>query len=161
MPDDAMLPEKEEPLDADVQRVRKSTYFRYERPEVTSPKATIKLAQTDILKTAVQIVRDGGGNNLHSHAVTDTCWMVLKGKARFYGEDDEVIGEFGPYEGLTTPRGMAYWFESAIPGEDLELLQMAAKLRGEKDYRTNHNPRPVKMKKDLQRFSAKIDEPPK
>ena len=157
MPNETMLPEKEGPLDPDVERVRKPQYFRYEKPDVTTPKGTVKLAQTDILKTAVQIIRDGGGNNLHSHAVTDTCWMVLKGRARFYGDNDEVIGEFGPYEGITTPRGTAYWFESAIEGENLELLQKAAKLRGKKDIRTNHAERPERMKKGIQRFSVLTD----
>ena len=157
MPDDVLLPEQEGPLDPDVDRVRKPQYFRYEKPDVTTSKGTIKFCQTDILKTAIQVLKKGGGNNLHSHAATDTCWMVLKGRARFYGKDDEILGEFGPYEGIMTPRGTPYWFESADDSEDLELLQMAAKLRGEKDVRTNHAPRPEKMRKQIQRFSAKID----
>ena len=56
--------------------------------------------------------------------------MVLKGRARYYSGADEVMGEFGPYEGMVTPRGMAYWFESADPNEDLELLQVAAYEKG-------------------------------
>ena len=115
------------------------------------------MCQSDILKAAVQIIRDGGGNNLHSHAAADTCWFVLKGRARFYGENDEILGEFGQYEGIMTPRGTQYWFESAIEGEDLELLQSSAKLKGEKDTRTNHVERPTKMKKQIQRFSARTD----
>jgi len=157
MAHEALSPEIESPSGPDVERVRQPQYFRYEKPDVTSPKGTMKLCQTDILKTAVQVVREGGGNNLHSHAAADTCWMVLKGRARFYGEGDGILGEFGPMEGIMTPRGTPYWFESADETEDLELLQMAAKLRGEKDVRTNHAPRPVEMRKQIQRFSARID----
>jgi mannose-6-phosphate isomerase-like protein (cupin superfamily) len=157
MPDEALAPEKEGPLYPDVERVRKPQYFKYEKPDVTSTKASIKLSQSDILKAAVQVVRPGGENNLHSHAVSDTCWMVLKGRARFYGDGDEVLGEFSQYEGIMTPRGTRYWFESADENEDLELLQMAAKLRGEKDIRTNHNPRPESKSKETQHFSAKVN----
>ena len=51
--------------------------------------------------------------------------MVLKGRVRFYGPDDVVIGEFGPHEGTITPRFSRYWFEN-IGDEDLEILQVAA-----------------------------------
>jgi len=44
------------------------------------------------------------------------------------------------------PLGSPYWFESADYDEDLELLQAAAKLRGEKDICANHEERPVEMK---------------
>ena len=157
MPDEALAPEQEGPHYPDVERVRKPQYFKYEKPDVTSTKASIKLTQSDILKAAVQVVRQGGGNNLHSHAAADTCWMVIKGRARFYGEGDVVLGEFGQYEGIMTPRGTQYWFESADENEDLELLQMAAKLRGEKDIRTNHNSRPARMRKQTQHFNAKVN----
>jgi mannose-6-phosphate isomerase-like protein (cupin superfamily) len=157
MADDGIMPVKEEAEDHVSDRARKIQTFHYEKPDVTTEKGTSKLCQSDILKAAVQIVRPGGGNNLHSHAVTDTCWLVLKGRARFYGEGDSILGEFGPMEGIMTPRGTQYWFESAIEGEDLEMLQAAAKLRGEKDVRTNHAERPARQKKGIQRFSARTD----
>ncbi|MEX2449713.1 MAG: hypothetical protein WD407_02550 [Rhodospirillales bacterium] len=157
MADDGIQPITEEAEDHVSDRARKIQTFHYEKPDVTTEKGSSKLCQSDILKTCVQIVRKGGGNNLHSHAVTDTCWMVLKGRARFYGEGDSILGEFGPMEGLMTPRGTPYWFESADDNEDLELLQMAAKLRGEKDVRTNHVERPSAQKKGIQRFSARTD----
>ena len=60
MPDEALAPEKEGPLYADVERVRKPQFFKYEKPDVTSTKASIKLTQSDILKAAVQVIRQGG-----------------------------------------------------------------------------------------------------
>ena len=36
-----------------------------------------------------------------------------------------VLGEFGPHEGMITPRFSRYWFEN-IGDEDLEILQVAA-----------------------------------
>ena len=149
-------PKQEGPADAPARRERKVQTFRYDRPDVTAPKGIMKLAQTDLVKGAVQIVRQGGENNLHSHAGADTFWMVLKGRARYYGGADDVIGEFGPNEGIVTPRGVPYWFESVDPDEDLELLQVAAYEKGVKDIRTNHLPRSDTNRSKSQRFSGRI-----
>ena len=74
------------------------------------------------MKGVVQVVKKHGGeNNLHYHTRMDTFWMVLKGRVRFYGPGDVVLGEFGPHEGMVTPRYSRYWFEN-IGDEDLELL---------------------------------------
>ena len=152
---DAENARHEDPFDAQVSRVPKIQTFRYERPEVTVPKGIMKLAQTDLVKGAVQILGKGGANNLHSHAGADTFWMVLKGRARFYSGVEEVIGEFGPFEGIVTPRGTPYWFESVDKNEDLELLQVAGFEKGVKDIRTNHEPRKIKRKTQVQRFSGR------
>lgn len=103
------------------------TTFSYAKPEgVTSGKGRVELARTERLRGIVQIVKKNGGeNNLHYHTNSDSMWMVLKGRVRFYGPGDEVIGEFGPFEGTITPAYSRYWFENAGEGE-LELLQVAA-----------------------------------
>mgnify|MGYP003694430529 CR=1 FL=1 len=57
------------------------------------------------MRGAVQVVKKHGGeNNLHYHTTSASFWMVLKGRVRFYGPDDVLIGEFGPHEGTITPR---------------------------------------------------------
>jgi mannose-6-phosphate isomerase-like protein (cupin superfamily) len=100
--------------------------FRYKKPELPGkPKAFTFLATTDLIQVTVQVVKKGGDNNLHYHKNSDTVWMVIKGRAKFYGVSDKVIGEFGPMEGLTMPGGARYWFEK-IGDEDLEILQMIA-----------------------------------
>lgn len=108
--------------------------FRYEKPEgVSTGKGFVALHRTDLFKAVVQIVKKGGGeNNLHYHSRVDTFWMVLKGRVRFYGPNDVLIGEFGPNEGTVTPRFSRYWFESA-GDEELELLQVAAYAPHAKD----------------------------
>ena len=59
---------------------------KYAQPkEEFAGKAVIRLVQSDILMGNVQVVSEGGDNNLHSHAGMDGFWFVLKGKARFYG----------------------------------------------------------------------------
>ncbi len=105
--------------------------FSYQKPEaMNAGKGFVGLARTDILKGAVQVVKKNGGeNNLHYHKRMDSFWMVLKGRVRFYGPGDVVIGEFGPHEGTFTPRFSRYWFENVGDGE-LELLQVAAYTQG-------------------------------
>jgi len=99
--------------------------FRYEKPEVDRAKAITFLCRTDRLIGAVQVIKQGGENNLHAHRHMDGMWMVLAGRARFYGEGNQLLAELGRYEGIMVPRGFQYWFESA-GDEDLELLQVEA-----------------------------------
>ena len=110
-----------------VEAEQKVAPYSYSKPEgVASGKGRVQLVKTDRLNGVVQIVKKNGGeNNLHYHTNSDSMWMVLKGRARFYGPDDEVIGEFGPHEGTVTPAYSRYWFENVGDGE-LELLQVSA-----------------------------------
>jgi mannose-6-phosphate isomerase-like protein (cupin superfamily) len=109
----------------------KITSFAYTKPaSLGSGKGFVGLARTDIVKGVVQVVKKNGGeNNLHFHKRMDSFWFVLKGRVRFYGPGDVVIGEFGPNEGTVTPRYSRYWFEN-VGDDDLELLQVAAYLPG-------------------------------
>ena len=131
--------------------------FSYAKPDgVSSRKGFISLGRRDIVRGVVQVVKKNGGeNNLHYHTGIASFWMVLKGRVRFYGPDDVVIGEFGPHEGTITPRFSRYWFENCGE-EDLEILQVAAfgSEKLEKSGRTD-----VSAKKfdpdTAQRFEAK------
>ena len=101
--------------------------FRYTLPQLPEGpfqgKVITRLARTDRMMANVQTLKTGGENNLHSHKHLDGFWMVLSGRVRFYGEDDEVIAELGPHEGTLVPRQFKYWFE-AVGDEPLELLQV-------------------------------------
>ena len=98
--------------------------FSYKKPDLKKGKGIVQLAGTDIIRGRVQVVSEGGENNLHSHRGMDGFWFVLSGKVKFYGPGDKLIGEFGKHEGILIPAGAQYWFESA-GDEDLEILQMA------------------------------------
>src|SRR5215213_10726198 len=101
--------------------------FSYSKPDsVSVGKGFVNLGRRDIVRGAVQIVKKHGGeNNLHFHTTSASFWMVLKGRVRFYGPGDVLIGEFGPHEGTITPRYARYWFEN-VGEEDLEILQVSA-----------------------------------
>jgi mannose-6-phosphate isomerase-like protein (cupin superfamily) len=118
-----MSPEEKEAFHRAAEaRIQK---FSYQKPE---PKRKGKdwadLGESDLLRVVVQVVKEGGENNLHYHQNSDTCWFVLKGRVRYYGVGDVPIGEFGPHEGLLIPGGARYWFEKVGP-DDLEILQVS------------------------------------
>jgi mannose-6-phosphate isomerase-like protein (cupin superfamily) len=104
----------------------KATVFAYESPdELAKPKGIARLCRSDIIYSSVQILQEGGENNLHAHSAQDGIWIVLKGRARFYGKDDVLLAELSPLQGLHIPRGFYYWFEKA-GAERLEILQVEA-----------------------------------
>ena len=108
---------------------------KYSRPAEEAPKLLVPLAHSDIMFCAVQVLREGGENNLHSHEAMDGLWFVLRGRVRFYGEGHKLIGEFGQHEGVFVPRNVPYWFES-VGDEPLEILQAESI-----DRRLKHNRR--------------------
>lgn len=129
--------------------------FSYTKPDhQESGKAIVSLCQTDIIRGAVQVLKEGGDNNLHSHTGMDGFWMVLKGAVRFYGPDDEVLGEFGPHEGIVMPRDSQYWFESC-GDDDLELLQVVAFDRDVKNVRVDVNDRKFDVDA-VERFDGRL-----
>ena len=99
--------------------------FAYVRPEdFRGARGSIQLANSDLFRTRIVVLKPGEGeNNLHFHTKSDSFWMVISGKARFYGPEDKLIGEFGPMQGTNTPRFARYWFENA-GDEPLEMLHV-------------------------------------
>jgi mannose-6-phosphate isomerase-like protein (cupin superfamily) len=120
-----------EMLDRHKAAEEKPVTFSYAKPNsVNSAKGFVSLGRRDIVRGAVQVVKKNGGeNNLHYHTTSASFWMVLKGRVRFYGPGDVLIGEFGPNEGTITPRFSRYWFENCGE-EDLEILQVSAFSEG-------------------------------
>jgi mannose-6-phosphate isomerase-like protein (cupin superfamily) len=99
------------------------------------------------------VKKNGGENNLHYHTNSDSMWFVIKGRVRFYGPDDHVIGEFGPMEGTISPAYSRYWFENIGDG-DLEIMQVAAlHERSDSTGRTDVTPQRYKIGSS-ERFSA-------
>ena len=136
-PSDTKRPRQARQAKAAKQRIRPPQPFRFDNPNRDAGKTIVNLGQTDVVRGAVQIVKAGeGDNNLHIHTGMDTVWFVLKGRVRFYGPDDVVLGEYGPNEGLIMPRNNPYWF-AAIGDEDLELLQAAGFDRDVKNERVD------------------------
>jgi mannose-6-phosphate isomerase-like protein (cupin superfamily) len=110
---------------------------KYERTTTGEPKDIVPLVRTKLGRLAVQVVHEGGENNLHYHLNSDTTWFVLRGRVKFYGPEDALIAELGPEEMISIPGGARYWFETS-GAEDLEILQCVYfDSAGEKPARIN------------------------
>ncbi len=113
--------------------------FKYQTPQFDGVKKSMMVCNNDLMKVMVQVVKDGGENNLHSHTGDDAFWYVMSGAVKFYGDGDKLIGEFKKGEGILIPRGFQYWFESSS-SEPLEILRVTAKDQNVKNERVNHTP---------------------
>ena len=82
------------------------------------------LLYNDSMISTVQIMQKGQGNALHYHNDEDGYWLVLTGRARFFGEGDTYFGDLGPMEGIYTPRYTRYGFE-CISDEPLQVLRVS------------------------------------
>ena len=100
--------------------------FRHQTPEFEGVKKTWQVCNSDLMKVQMQVVKNGGENNLHTHTGEDAFWYVITGAVKFYSEGDKLIGEYQKGEGILVPRGFKYWFESASQ-EPLEILRVTAK----------------------------------
>lgn len=89
------------------------------------------LYASDAVVSTVQIFPKGTGNNLHSHPTQDGYWLVLAGRAKFYGEGEVLLADLGKYEGTFVPHGTRYRFECG-GDEPLEILRVSMNLPGHK-----------------------------
>ncbi|MGE5216181.1 MAG: cupin domain-containing protein [Chloroflexota bacterium] len=113
--------------------------FRHQTPEFEGVKKTWQVCNSDLMKVQVQVVKNGGENNLHTHTGEDAFWYVITGAVKFYGEGDKLIGEYKKGEGILIPRGFKYWFESAAQ-EPLEILRVTAKDQNIDNKRVDLSP---------------------
>lgn len=120
--------------------------FSYKKPEgFDRPKVSVRLGQTDILRGHVQVIHQGGENNLHYHSRVDGMFTVLSGRIRFYGPEDEVIAECGPMEGVIIPRNARYWFDNVGEGDAEVMLVQGFHVPGaETSGRTDSAPAKLK-----------------
>ncbi len=101
-------------------------YFKPPEERPKDAKTYYNLAKSDLVGAQIQIVPQGGANNLHYHTGEDGFWMVLQGRARFY-DSNGPTGEYGRLEGVLMPRNARYWFEAVDCGEELHLLHISGR----------------------------------
>ena len=131
-----MAKRKEDLIEETQKKARSPQIFNYKKPKgLKAGKSIVTLGTSGLLRSSVQIVKKGqGDNNMHIHTGMDGMWMCMKGEVTFYGPDDDVLGVFGPQEGIIMPHGNAYWFAST--GDvDLEILQVVTWAPDIKDER--------------------------
>ena len=84
---------------------------------------------SDAVISTVQIFPKGTGNKLHIHPAQDGYWLVLAGRAHFYGEGEVLLADLGKYDGTFVPHGTRYHFVCG-GDEPLEILRVSMNLPG-------------------------------
>lgn len=88
------------------------------------------VAATDRMWVNLKTYAEGGENTLHAHPNEDHVFIVLQGKAIFYGPEGESA-TFSRNEGILLPRGCSYYFH-ADESEPLVLLRVGCVVDAEK-----------------------------
>ena len=110
------------------------------QPRDDALKQIFQLVKTDTLRVSIQVIQKDFQENLHSHNGLDGFWLVLKGRIAFFGSNNEVLGEFGPMEGIFIPENNRYRY-AVVGNENLEILQVINMPRGSGWDRKEHEPR--------------------
>jgi len=67
---------------------REATVFRYRRPaEMKTKRGIAPLVRSDIMFSAVQVIREGGENSLHSHAAMDGFGRIVRRRRHLVKSD--------------------------------------------------------------------------
>ena len=112
--------------DLSVESPSSPQLYRLKTQLLSKGRTDYLLAQTDRLSVRIKCYAQGGENVLHSHPGEDHTFVILAGKARFFGITGE-IAELGRNEGILLPRGAFYRFQSC-GDEPLVLMRVGAKI---------------------------------
>ena len=109
------------------EKEKKFTPLSFKRPDdiPEGRRAHVRLCKGSLVRGTVQVLPSGGDTNVHCHPDADGFWFVLKGKVEWRNVDGDVIGTFGPGEGIMVPRYARYSFNQ-VGDEELHLLQVVA-----------------------------------
>jgi len=132
------MQKESELLDLSAHEADPMQVLRYDSPEFDEgPKKVTNVWSSPLLKFHFQKIRDGGETNLHAHTNIDSAWFVVSGRARFYDKGENVF-ELGKHEGVSIPKAVPYWFESASD-EPLDIMHVTAGDPRIKAERVNHD----------------------
>ncbi len=113
-----------------------ATFFKLKAQLLDQGRTNAILAATDNMEARLKVYASGGENALHTHVNEDHMFVIMQGRARFYGPDGEER-EIGPKEGIMVPAGAYYYFQ-ATSEEPLVLLRVGARAApGDRKDRRN------------------------
>ena len=100
------------------------TFFKLEAQLPTQGRTNIPLAAAESMWVVLKTYASGGENELHAHPHEDHTFVILQGKAKFYGPNKEERVA-GAGEGVLLPHGTFYWFH-VFSEEPLVMLRIGA-----------------------------------
>jgi mannose-6-phosphate isomerase-like protein (cupin superfamily) len=84
------------------------------------------------MNVVLKTYASGGENELHAHSNEDHVFVVMQGKAVFYGPRGEKR-EVGRNDCVLLPAFSLYWFHAKEDAEPLVMLRIGAALDPDKD----------------------------
>ena len=113
-----------ESLNINTNQNKNPQFFKLKTQLLSKGRSDYTLATTDLLSVRIKCYAQGGENVLHSHPGEDHTFVILAGKAKFFGKDGEAQ-ILTRNEGILLPRGCFYKFQSC-GDEPLVLLRVGA-----------------------------------
>ncbi|MFM9884284.1 MAG: cupin domain-containing protein [Burkholderiales bacterium] len=98
------------------------SFFRLGAMLPTQGRTDTPVAATENMTVVLKTYASCGENELHAHTNEDHTFVVLQGKATFYGPHGEER-TIGQHEGVMLPHGTFYWFK-ATSEEPLVMLRV-------------------------------------
>lgn len=98
------------------------SFFKLGARLPTQGRTDTPVAASDNMWVVLKTYAACGENELHAHTNEDHTFVVLQGRATFYGPtgEEKTIGQ---HEGVLLPAGAMYWFR-ATDGEPLVMLRI-------------------------------------
>ncbi len=112
------------------------------------------LARTEAMSVRIKCYAQGGENVLHTHPGQDHTFVVLAGRAKFYGIDGEVT-ELTRNQGILLPEGFYHYF-SSCGDEPLVMLRISAEKRKVKARRIGIDGKPFVGKTQENNYEEKV-----
>ena len=128
--------------------------FQVKTQLLSKGRSDYMLAQTEGMSIRIKCYATGGENVLHTHPGQDHTFIVLAGKAKFYGVNGEVT-ELVKNQGILIPEGFYHYFSSC--GEEaLVMLRIAAEKRKVRARRIGIDGKPFIGKSQENNYEEKV-----
>lgn len=108
-----------------ISKNAKPDFFSLKTQLVSEGRSVNPLAETENMWAWIKVYASGGENTLHAHKNEDHMFVVLDGKATFFGPNGEER-EVGRNEGLMLPANSIYRF-CCTSEEPLVLLRVGTR----------------------------------
>ncbi len=109
----------------DLSQSEEPTVFTMTAKLPTQGRSDIPLGATGNMSVILKAYASGGENALHAHVREDHTFIILQGRATFYGIGNRTLAVLGRYQGILLPKGAYYRFEAGIE-EQLVMLRVGA-----------------------------------
>ncbi|MDJ0687561.1 MAG: cupin domain-containing protein [Xenococcaceae cyanobacterium MO_188.B32] len=128
--------------------------FKVRTQLLSQGRSDYTLARTKAMSIRIKCYAQGGENALHTHPGQDHTFIVMAGKAKFYGVDGQVT-ELTRNQGILIPEGFYHCF-SSCGDEPLVMLRISAEKRKVPARRIGIDGKPFSGKTEENNYQEKV-----